>query len=156
MSEEELNAMKADILSSVQRIGTRWGVNLSDIEFQKTELGTKMLGQVLQSSLGKYTTIDQQKAVLNVGLGELGKMHGVKQDGLLDPAYFAGDSILKEMIDSGAMTKKDVNFKGWPLGSFTKNPAAQLFKIFKAAPEISIFSGLHELDEDKLGSFNPQ
>jgi len=152
MSEEELNAMKADILSSVQRIGTRWGVNLSDIEFQKTELGTKMLGQVLQSSLGKYPTIDQQKEVLNVGLGELGKMHGVE----VNPAYFAGDSVLQGMIDSGAIPKGDVKFKGWPLGSFTKNPAAQLFKILKAAPEISIFSGLHELDEDKLGSFNPQ
>jgi len=149
VSEEELTAIKADILSTVQRIGDRWGVNLFDIEFQKSELGSKMLGQTLQSTMGKYPTIDQQQQVLNVGLGELGKMHGA--GGLTDPTYFAGDTILKAMIKSGAMTKKNVNFKGWPLSSFTKNPAKQLFKIFKAAPEISIFSGLHELDEDKFG-----
>ena len=69
----------------------------------------------------------------------MGGVHGV-------PNRFAvATSILGGLLGSGAVKEEDL-VKSWGL---TK-PATSLLKYFTSNPEISITSGLHEL-EDKFG-----
>ena len=145
MSEEELNAIKADIQLSVQRMGDKWGVNLADPDFHKSTIGGKMLGAGFVNVLGNYPTADQQKQVLNVGLDWLGEQHGAKP-GLTTQVY-AGNEIVKGLLKSGAMTEEDLRTSwGFPA------PVKSLFEFLSSNPEISITSGLHELEDE----FGPQ
>ena len=137
MNEED--KMKADVLATVARLSEKYGVDLASKDFQKSSIGSKMLGAGFESVLGEYPTADQQEKVLNVGLDWVGGVHGV-------PNRFAvAHSILSGLLGSGAVKDEDV-VKTWGV---TK-PATTLLKYFTSNPEISITSGLHEL-EDKFG-----
>jgi hypothetical protein len=139
MNEED--KMKADILSTVSGLSEKYGVDLASKDFQGSAIGSKMLGAGFESVLGNYTTADQQARVLDAGLDWVGKVHGV-------PNRFAvATSILGGLLGSGAVKDKDV-VKTWGV---TK-PATTLLKYFTSNPEISITSGLHELEDE----FGPQ
>jgi hypothetical protein len=138
MNEED--KMKADVLSTVAALSEKYGVDLASADFQESAIGSKMLGAGFENVLGNYTTADQQAKVLNVGLDWVGGVHNV-------PNRFAvATSILGGLLGSGAVKEEDV-VKNW-LGT---KPATTLLKYFTSNPEISITSGLHEL-EDKFGT----
>ena len=137
MNEED--KMKADVLATVAAFSQKYGVDLASKEFQQSAIGAKMLGAGFENVLGEYPTADEQEKVLNVGLDWGGEVHGV-------PNRFAvATSILGGLLGSGAVKEEDL-VKSWGL---TK-PATSLLKYFTSNPEISITSGLHEL-EDKFG-----
>ena len=137
MNEED--RMKADILSTVAAFSEKYNVDLASKDFQEKAIGAKMLGAGFESVLGKYTTADQQAKVLDVGLDWVGKVHN------FESRFAVAHSILAGLLGSGAVKEEDV-VKSF---GFTK-PATTLLNYFTSNPEISITSGLHEL-EDKFG-----
>jgi hypothetical protein len=138
MNEED--KMKADVLSTVEKLSQKYGVDLASADFQGSAIGAKMLGAGFENVLGNYPNADEQAKVLDVGLDWVGGVHGV-------PNRFAvATSILGGLLGSGAVKEEDV-VKSF---GFTK-PATTLLNYFTSNPEISITSGLHEL-EDKIGA----
>lgn len=142
MDDDKTNPFLEALLTEVASLSSEYSVNLSDVEFQKTDLGGKMLGMGITNVMGKYPTADEQKQVLNSGLDWMGKKHGVQS------RYLVGDSIVKGLVRSGLIPKDDAP-TNW-LG-ITKKPVETLFNFFQANPDIGINSGLHALDEDKFG-----
>ena len=143
MSEEEEAAMKADILSTVQGISEKWGVNLADPDFHQSDIGGKMLGAGFVNVMGNYPTADKQKQVLKYGLDWVGKQHN-QPPGLLTQLG-VGSAVVSGLKKSGILTDDDIR-KSWGI----QKPIQTLFEYFSSNPEIAISSGLHELDEDKF------
>ena len=137
MNEED--RMKADVLSTVAALSEKYGVDLASKDFQQSAIGAKMLGAGFENVLGNYTNADQQARVLDVGLDWVGGVHGVPN------RFVVATNILGGLLGSGAVKEEDL-VKTWGV---TK-PATSLLKYFTSNPEISITSGLHEL-EDKIG-----
>jgi len=143
MDEDKTNPLLEALLAEVAGLNSEYSVDLSDPEFQGTTLGGKMLGLGFSNVMQGYKTADEQADVLNVGLDWVGKQHGLEGEGT---RYLVGRNIVKGLLGSGAIKDKDVKtFFG------AMKPVTTLLEYFQSNPEISISSGLHELDEERFG-----